>query len=682
MKTPLWTPSASRIETSQLAAFTQFLCDQGYPNFDLKTRHGFDDLYQWSIERKTKFWESLWHFFDLRGSLGSQGAGAAFTPMFQATWFPDSSLNFAENLLRGRDQDIAIIEVGEDGLRYEYDYKDLRRQTARVAYWLQQQGVGKGDRVAGLLPNCHQSVVAMLATTSVGAIWSSCSPDFGEQGVIDRFAQITPKVLFACDGYQYAGKKIDTTGKATDIAASLNGLSALVTVNYLNDVDDGDAEGVFNHTTFNNVGWKSIVSAVAPENDRLQFEKMPFNAPVYILYSSGTTGKPKCIVHGAGGTLLQHFKELALHTDVRAQSRIFYYSTCGWMMWNWLVSSLGLGATIVLYDGSPFHPNQSRLFELAQAEQLNVLGASAKYYGACEKYGLKPSLDYNLDSVGAILSTGSPLPPESFNYIYRDIKQDVCVSSISGGTDIVSCFALGAPVLPVYSGEIQTPGLGMAIEFYDDAANPLKHGKGELVCTESFPSMPLGFWQDDGSRYYSSYFERFAGNENKDDVWAHGDYGEFVLHEDGDDTPSSFGMLPTQKGVVIHGRSDATLNPGGVRIGTAEIYRQVEKLDFVFESLAIGQKWQDDVRVVLFVVLQGQRVLSESDQTEIRQIIRANASPRHVPAKIIQVPELPRTLSGKLVELAVRQVVHGEPVKNKDALANPDALRYFERLVF
>lgn len=660
MPSPLWSPSSERIMDSRFQAFTS-LCQGRY---DYPGPQSPTDLYaglhEWSVSHPKAFWRAIWEFGDIIGDPGSEVLGDC-TSIENTKWFPGAQLNFAENLLRPGYDGLAIIERGEDGRRVEIRYSELRSEVAALAYQLKQLGVCKGDRVAGFLPNSTYAIVSMLAAASLGAIWSSCSPDFGFQGVLDRFAQISPKVLIACDGYQYATKQINTLDRVEEISEALGDSCSLIVAPYQNEA---------RATAFCEEGsqrylWGTVIESGAGQP--LIFEPMSFSDPLYILYSSGTTGKPKCIVHSVGGTLIQHIKELAIHSNVKENTRLFYFTTCGWMMWNWLVSGLALGATLVLYDGSPFHPKQSILWDIAEEEKIEVFGASAKYYAACEKYDLKPSNSHCLEALEALLSTGSPLSHESFEYLYREVKADVCVSSISGGTDIVSCFALGAPVLPVYKGELQCPGLGMAVAFYDEQGNPLSGGKGELVCEQAFPSMPVGFWNDpEGERFHDAYFARF------DNVWAHGDYGEFINHGQA--------PHPAQKGIIIHGRSDAVLNPGGVRIGTAEIYRQVEKVDAVFESLAVGQQWGDDIRVVLFVRLKEGHQLDEGLIQEIKQTIRANTTPRHVPAKVLAVQDIPRTLSGKIVELAVRKIVHGEEVKNKEALANPEALDLFKDL--
>jgi len=565
-------------------------------------------------------------------------------------WFPDARLNFAENLLRRRDDGIAIEFATEGGLRRRLSWAELADQVARVAHGLRQAGVGQGDRVAGYLPNLPEAVIAMLAAASIGAIWSSCSPDFGVQGVLDRFGQIRPKVLFAAAAYRYNGKTHDCTARLVELLPQLPTVERLILVPHVADSVDSAALGS------RAVVWDDFAQANPPP---LEFAQLPFDHPLYILYSSGTTGVPKCIVHGAGGTLLQHLKELLLHTDLRRDDRFFYFTTCGWMMWNWLVSGLAVGATLVLYDGSPFHPDGNVLWDLADELDIAIFGTSAKWIAACDKAGVRPRRTHRLEKLRAILSTGSPLLPESFDYVYREVKDDVQLSSISGGTDIVSCFALGNPLLPVYAGELQCRGLGMKVEIRNDDGQVVEDETGELTCSQAFPSMPVMFWNDaDGSRYRAAYFDKFEG------IWSHGDYAR----------------LTPRGGVVIYGRSDATLNPGGVRIGTAEIYRQVEKLDEVLESLCVGQEWDGDVRVVLFVVLREGIVLDSALVERIRSTIRANTTPRHVPARVIAVPELPRTVSGKITELAVRDVIHGRAVKNTSALANPEALNHFRDL--
>lgn len=651
----LWSPSQERISSTQMHKFLEHTRTLGKPS-NANLIHDYASLYDWSIRDKKAFWSLIWDYFGVLGEKGDRIVSNEGS-MPGAQWFNEARLNFADNLLKHNDDTIAIIERGEDGRRNTWTYKQLRNEVAALSLHLKQLGVVKGDRVAGFLPNSHYAIVAMLASASLGAIWSSCSPDFGLNGVLDRFAQIQPKVLFATNGYTYAGKSIDTLERVKAIQNALPSLKQLIITPYLAP-SDSQKDGMDKA-----INWQDL-KLEEGKGHALEFEPMAFNDPLYILYSSGTTGKPKCIVHSIGGTLLQHLKELALHTDVQAGSKLFYFTTCGWMMWNWLVSGLALGSTLILFDGSPFHPQQSILFDLIDEEGIDIFGASAKYYSACEKFDLKPIQSHQLSSLKTVLSTGSPLTHESFDYLYQQVKHDICVSSISGGTDIISCFALGNPILPVYQGELQCLGLGMDVHFYNDEGENLDSGKGELVCIHPFPSMPTGFWNDQhNEKYAAAYFSRF------DKVWAHGDYGELKHHQH-----------PEQTGVIIHGRSDAVLNPGGVRIGTAEIYRQVEKVNEVFECLAIGQEWEDDVRVILFVRLKEGFTLDEKLIQHIKQTIRQNTTPRHVPAKIIQIADIPKTLSGKMVELAVRNIVHGKPVTNTEALANPEALELYKDL--
>lgn len=646
MQQPLWTPSAERIAASRMDAFRRFIND----------RHAlhladYPALHAWSVEQREAFWQAIVDFFQIHFHAPAERVLREGPAMPDAQWFPGATLNFAEHLLRRRDGHPALVAVGEDGSREQLSHAQLAAHVAGLQRALHNAGVGIGDRVAAFMPNTWQTVVGMLATASLGATWSSCSPDFGTQGVIDRFGQIEPKVLIAAAGYRYAGKQLDLTDKLNEILPQLPSLERLVIVPYSRDEASP--------TDYKSVALTTLWQDFYQPGGAPQFTPVPFDQPLYILYSSGTTGVPKCIVHGVGGTLLQHVKELGLHTDLGPDDTLFYYTTCGWMMWNWLISGLALGATLVLYDGSPFHPEPARLIDLIDAEDISIFGTSAKFIAALEKAGVRPRESHKLSSLKVILSTGSPLAHESFEYIYRDVKRDLCLSSISGGTDIVSCFALGNPTLPVWRGELQCKGLGMDVQVWNDNGQALTGEKGELVCARHFPSMPVGFWNDaDGEKFRAAYFATFPG------VWAHGDYAEETAHG----------------GLVIHGRSDAVLNPGGVRIGTAEIYRQVEKVPQVLESIVIGQDWQGDVRVVLFVRLRDGVTLDDTLREEIRRMIRANTTPRHVPAKIIQVADIPRTLSGKIVELAVRNVVHGSPVKNTDALANPQALELYRSL--
>ncbi|MET4161297.1 acetoacetyl-CoA synthetase [Marinobacterium sp. MBR-111] len=640
MTEPLWAPDEARCRATRLYDFMQTLNQRH--QLDL---NNYQALHQWSTEHSETFWSDLW---DYAGIIGDKGNRVLEHPerMPGARWFPDARLNFAQNLLRYRDQRPAVIFRGEDDTRIELSHAELYLQVAQLASALRREGVTRGDRVSGFMPNIPATLIGMLATASIGAIWSSCSPDFGINGVLDRFGQVEPKILLTTDGYRYNGKRLNSLERVQGIADQLHSVEKIVVVPFLEATPD--ISGLDRAVLL-----PDFIDAQASE---IEFEPLPFDHPLYVMYSSGTTGVPKCIVHSAGGTLIQHLKEHILHTDVGRDDCLFYYTTCGWMMWNWLVSGLATGCTLMLFDGSPFAPQPSILWDIAEQEGITVFGTSAKYIAALEKAGVKPRESHNLEKLRSVLSTGSPLAHESFEYVYRDIKQELQLSSISGGTDIVSCFALGCPIRPVYAGELQCRGLGMAVEIFDDNGKPVRGEKGELVCTRPFPSMPIGFWNDeDGQKYHDAYFGQF------DNIWAHGDYGEITEHD----------------GLIIHGRSDAVLNPGGVRIGTAEIYRQVEKVDEVLESLCIGQPWDNDVRVVLFVRLKEGFNLTDELIKRIRDTIRANTTPRHVPAKVIQVTDIPRTISGKIVELAVRKVVLGEEVKNKDALANPEALELF-----
>ncbi|MEP4149376.1 MAG: acetoacetate--CoA ligase [Halioglobus sp.] len=644
MTQPLWTPPAQRVEDAQITVFQRKLREQGKD-----VGSCYSDLHRWSVENPEDFWRAVWDYTEVIGEGDTAHVLADADKFPGARWFPGARLNFAENLLRYRDERAALVSLLENGERREISYAQLYSRVAQLSSALKSQGVQAGDRVAGFMPNIEETVIAMLAATSLGALWSSCSPDFGINGVMDRFGQIEPRVLFVADGYYYNGKACDSLKRVAAIRQQIHSIESVVVVPLLQEAPDISAID-------DAVLFADYLDGSASE---VQFQRLPFDHPLYIMYSSGTTGVPKCIVHGAGGSLLQHLKEHRLHVDLTREDVFFYFTTCGWMMWNWLVSGLASGATLVLYDGSPFAQDGKLLLDAIDREAISVFGTSAKFIAALEKAGHKPRQSHDLGSVKAILSTGSPLSHESFEYIYRDFKDDVCLSSISGGTDILSCFVGGCPTLPVYVGEIQAPGLGLAVEIWNDEGQPVIEEKGELVCTRPFPCAPIGFWSDpDGSKYHSAYFDSYPG------IWAHGDYGEITEHG----------------GFVIHGRSDAVLNPGGVRIGTAEIYRQVERIEEVVESIVIGQQWQDDVRVVLFVVLQDDVSLDEELQTRIRQSIRENTTPRHVPAVIVQVSDIPRTISGKIVELAVRNVVHNRPVKNTDALANPGALELYRDL--
>jgi acetoacetyl-CoA synthetase len=640
MSHPIWTPAPQRVAASNLTRFAEFARRvHGAP------RGNYATLWQWSVDERESFWSALMEFAGVIRTPGRAPVLQDRDRMPGAKWFADTALNFAENLLVRNDGHVAVVFCNERGARREITYRTLNAEVARVAAGLRELGIAPGDRVAGFLPNLPEAVIAMLATTSLGAVWTSCSPDFGLNGVLDRFGQIAPRVLFTADGYFYGGKTLDSIGPIRGVLDRLPSVERVVVIPYVDPAPD--VSGLPNAVLFARVGTPG-----AP----LEFARVPFDSPLYVMYSSGTTGVPKCIVHGVGGTLLQHRKEHLLHADLKADDRLFFFTTCGWMMWNWLVSGLATGCTLVLYEGSPFAPDRDVLWRMAERERVTVFGTSPKYLAALEKDGGAPGASFDLAPLRAVLSTGSPLAPEQFDFVYSRIKQDVQLASISGGTDIISCFCLGNPWLPVYRGEIQCRGLGMQTEIFDEAGRPVRGQQGELVCSAPFPSMPVGFWNDpDGSKYHAAYFDRFPN------VWCHGDYA----------------LLTESDGIVILGRSDAVLNPGGVRIGTAEIYRQVEKLDEILESVAVGQDWMNDVRVVLFVRTRPGIELDAALEKRIRDTIRASTTPRHVPAKIVAVADIPRTLSGKIVELAVRNVVHDRPVRNADALANPGALEHF-----
>ena len=645
----LWRPSAERIAAARISAFMAAVNARWHAGCT-----DYAGLWRWSVAAPESFWTSVW---DECGALGQRGQRVLEDGhrMPGARWFPQAGLNYAQNLLRRRDDADALVFWGEDRVKRRLSTHDLYAQVSRFAQALRAVGVGRGDRVAAYLPNMPEALIAMLAAASLGAIWSSASPDFGVQGVLDRFGQIEPKVLLCVDGYWYNGKRVDCLARNAEIAAQMPTVERCVVVSYLDDSPDVAA-------IRNGQRYADFVAPFAAAD--IEFASLPFDHPLFIMFSSGTTGVPKCIVHCHGGALLQHLKEHQLHGDVNPGDRIFYFTTCGWMMWNWLVSGLASQATLLLYDGSPFAAGASGkagtiLFDYADAERMTHFGTSAKFIDAIAKAVLQPRETHRLEPLRAMFSTGSPLAPESFDYVYREIKADLLLASISGGTDILSCFALGSPILPVYRGELQCRGLGMAVAVYDDDGRPIPAGRGErgeLVCTAPFPAMPVGFWNDpDGSKYHAAYFDRFAN------IWCHGDFVELTANE----------------GMIIYGRSDAVLNPGGVRIGTAEIYRQVEQLPEVVESLVIGQEWQHDVRVVLFVKLREGASLDQALIDRIKQQVRQNTTPRHVPARVLQVADIPRTKSGKIVELAVRHVVHGRAVKNVEALANPEALEFF-----
>ena len=643
----LWQPSEAQIKNANMTNFIEFINKK----YGLSIKD-YLELYNWSIDQSPNFWAAMWEYGSIIASKPYEQVVMNIEDMLGAKWFTGAKLNFAQNLLRYRDDQTALVFKSEGKEKtVKLTYAELYDRVARLARSLREAGVETGDRVTGFMPNMNETIIAMLAATSIGAIWSSCSPDFGIKGVLDRFGQIEPKILFTANGYYYNGKAHDSLSRIAGIIKEIPSIEKVVVIPYTEEKPD-----------LSQLPQAILFQDFLADEASLEieFEQLPFDHPLYIMYSSGTTGIPKCIVHGAGGTLIQHLKELMLHSNLKREDNIFYFTTCGWMMWNWLVSSLAVGATLVLFDGSPFYPDGGTLFKLAQDEKVSILGTSAKFLAAAEKAGVNPGRDYNLDNLKAVLSTGSPLLIEGFEYVYRDIKGDLCLSSISGGTDIISCFALGNPIGPVYAGELQCRGLGMKVEAFDGDANPVLNQKGELVCTAAFPSQPISFWHDpDQNKYKSAYFSVF------DNVWHHGDFIE-INSETG--------------GVIIYGRSDATLNPGGVRIGTAEIYRQVETLPEITDSLVVGQDYDNDVRVVLFVKLAGGVELTTDLVKKIKTVIRSNTTPRHVPEKIVEVKDIPYTISGKKVELAVRNVIHNQPVLNKDALANPEALECFRNI--
>jgi acetoacetyl-CoA synthetase len=684
MNTPLWAPSEQQIEQTNLYNFMKFVAKDGH-----KIDH-YQDLYDFSVRLPQLFWKYLWDY-------GSFIQASEHTSVLQTNgdilgskWFEGATFNFAQNLLKFRDDRPAITAYDERGKQQAISYAQLYKRVMHLSNWFKQQGIQPGDRIVAFMPNVPEAIIAMLAAVSIGAVWSSCSPDFGLQGVVDRFGQIKPKIIITTDGYFYSGKTLNSLEKLNLILEDLSSIEHVVVVPYVNkDLTQPSAKDQLINRTSNtdpsqaitlwqdamNIGegiavQKSERTQQSIHSMEIEFEALPFDHPLYILYSSGTTGAPKCIVHSAGGTLIQHYKELVLHTDVKSDDTLFYYTTCGWMMWNWMTSTLMTGASLVIFDGSPFYPETQTLWNMIEEQKVSIFGTSAKYISTLHKLDYIPNQHHDLSHIKTLLSTGSPLSSESYDFAYRSIKQDMCLSSIAGGTDIISCFVLGNPTLPVYKGEIQCLGLGMAVNVYDDKGQALDDNQqGELVCEKPFPAMPIGFYNDNNDeKYLSSYFKKF------NNVWAHGDIVEKIPREFNQHKYTS---------LVIHGRSDAVLNPGGVRIGTAEIYRQVEKVDAVIESIAVGQTWpkdSDDVRVVLFVVLKPNQVLNDALIKEIKTTIRSNTTPRHVPSVILQVPDIPKTLSGKIVEVAVRDTINGKPVKNKDALLNPDSLSLYENL--
>ena len=644
--TILWQPSEDQIQQTNLTAYLKTVQAQSGLTLD-----SYNELHRWSIENPSSFWNSIWEYCDITAEKKGETIFESGERFIDAKFFPQARINFTENLLRKNDETDAIVFLSESGYSSRLSWSELNAQVMRLSRAFTESGIKPEDRIAACMPNLPETIVGALSTAAIGATWSSCSPDFGEQGILDRFLQIEPKILIACDGYMYNGKPIDICDKLAKVISRLPSLEKVIIVPYLSNVQSREVDiSMIAHS----IGWDEFI---AEKNDiEITFKHFSFNHPLYIMFSSGTTGLPKCIVHGAGGTLLQHMKEHQLHCDIKPDDKVFFFTTCGWMMWNWLVTVLASKATVMLYDGSPLHPGGNVLWDYASSEGTTFFGTSAKYIQAMEKQGVKPIRSHDLSSLKTIASTGSPLLPESFDFVYNNIKKDVCLSSISGGTDIVSCFVLGNPNGPVRRGEIQARGLGMAVDVWNEERQSVTGEKGELVCKQPMPCMPVKFWNDEGhQRYLNAYFSRFS------DVWAHGDFAEQTV--DG--------------GYIIYGRSDATLNPGGVRIGTAEIYRQVEQFEEVMESVAVGQEWEGDTRILLFVVLKTGHELNEALTDKIKNQISAGTSPRHVPAKIFQVPDIPRTRSGKITELAIREVIHGREIENSEAVANPETLKYF-----
>jgi len=645
IKKILWKPTKKQIQESQMTRFTEFVNDHHQLSLQ-----NYNELYNWSVKNIAEFWHTFWDYSKITHTGKIESVVDYDSKMPGAKWFSGIKLNFTENLLKYRDDKIALIFKGEGRKPLYITYKQLYEKVSVLAGAMRELGVKPGDRITGFLPNMPIAVIAMLASASIGAIWSSCSPDFGIKGVLNRFQQIKPKIMFTVDGYYYNGKKFNYLDKVKQIAKQLPSLKYVVINPYIShSVDLSDIP--------NGISYRNFIQK--NNQNELYFEQLPFDHPLYIMYSSGTTGMPKAIVHGVGGTLIQHLKELHLHTNLTHEETIFYFTTCGWMMWNWLVSSLTVGATVVLYDGSPFYPDGNTLWNLADELGITIFGTSAKYIASCEAAGVEPRISVDLSRLKILLSTGSPLLPENFDYVYTKIKKDVVLSSIAGGTDIISCFVLGNPNLPVHCGEIQCRGLGMDVHSYSINGKSIINNQGELVCTKSFPSMPIYFWNDpEGKKYKKAYFEKYPG------IWHHGDYISISKHG----------------GITIHGRSDATLNPGGVRIGTSEIYRVVENILEIEDSLVIGQEWQGDERVILFVKLNGEYKLDEKLIAKINNTIKSNCSPRHVPSKILETPDIPYTINGKKVEIDVKKIINGKDISNSDALANPKSLDFYKNL--
>ena len=643
MSQPLWTPSPERIEQTNVTS----LINKINADWDVSITNSVH-LHQFSVTEMEKFWRSLIEYAELNGETWTGPELVDRNKLPGAKWFPEARFNYAENILKRRDDADAFVFWGENKVKRRMSFKTLYDQVSSISQALKGMGVGPGDKVAGYLPNLPETIIATLAAASLGAAWSSCSPDFGAQGVLDRFSQIKPKVVFCANGYHYNGKTHDSLEKVEEIVIQLPSVEHVVVIEYLDGAPDLSGLKNAQH-------WGDVIANHAP--NEIEFAQLPFDQPLYIMFSSGTTGAPKCIIHSAGGSLLKHASEHLLHCNMKRDDRIFFFSTCGWMMWNWLVSSLAWGATVLLYDGSPFYPSPKILFDYVDAENMTLFGTSAKFIDALSKNGVRPMDTHDLGSVKIMCSTGSTLAPEGFDYVYGAIKKNVHLVSFTGGTDIMGCFMSGDPTKPVWRGELQQAVYGMDVDVFDDNGKSIQGEKGELVCKQPFPTVPLGFLGDpDGSRYHDAYFAVY------DNIWCQGDFVEHTEHG----------------GYIMFGRSDATLNPGGVRIGTAEIYRQVERLDEVKESIVIGQSWDNDVRVVLFVVLSAELTLDDKLTKKIQNQVRANCTPRHVPAKILQVEDIPRTKSGKITELAVRDVVHGRVVKNVEALANPEALAFYE----